>query len=224
MPLNLPVRLQITQQLGEGPEGQQFHIFGEHGEETAHEESCHMFRRVLAFQRAGEFGEAVGDLARDFRADAAGVQRERIGPDGAQQVARFAVQQALQRQAEAGGIGEGQVLAAHACPVRVEADGVAYVHYEQKGGRPSATFFSQCARIALGLRVGLQHMVSKPLVPRTPVAGLQRFALARPSALKGRFIRPTRSLPAWSPARSSHAVEVDVVLGLVYARDVFSKQ
>jgi hypothetical protein len=68
--------------------GQQADIFGKHREQAAHKELRDVVWVVLVgLERPGECGELSGDFARDFRAAAGRVERERVEPDGAEPVA-----------------------------------------------------------------------------------------------------------------------------------------
>ena len=94
---------------------QQAHIFGKHGEQAAHEELGDQFGVVAGLlQAAGEFGQAVGDLAGDAGGFAAGVQAQRVGPDAAQALADLRLAQVLQRDAVAARVRERDVGAAGA--------------------------------------------------------------------------------------------------------------
>ena len=64
----------FTQQLLEPLFRQKTDILCEHGEEAAHEEFRNLLGVVLAFQTAGDAGEALGDVAGDFGAAFGGIE------------------------------------------------------------------------------------------------------------------------------------------------------
>lgn len=96
----------VGQEGGELALGQEVHVLGEHGEDAAHQEMRHLFRRVVALQPARDGGEAFGDLARDAGGLTRRVQRLGLGPDRLQPGDDVGVSQVLQPDAETLAVGE----------------------------------------------------------------------------------------------------------------------
>jgi len=81
-------------------------VVREQGEDAAHQEARDRLRRVPgALERAGQLGERGGDIAADPRLVARGIEREGIGPDGAERRELRLVQR-LQVDAIRGRLGE----------------------------------------------------------------------------------------------------------------------
>lgn len=69
---DLRIAFHFRQQVFEGPFGKELHVFGEHGENRAHEEGEDVLgRESRTFQRAGQFGQGVRDFARHAGGSAA---------------------------------------------------------------------------------------------------------------------------------------------------------
>ncbi len=136
-----------------GPE--EVDVFGEEGEDAAHQERRHGFGRVILFERSGEIGEERGDLAGDTGRDAAGVERERVEPDGAQAVSDGLVFELLKQDAVGERVGERDVGFAGAGKVGEDLDGVADVHDDQEG-RPAIGGGERLC-VLLGLIAGAEH-------------------------------------------------------------------
>ena len=153
--------------------GEQADVFGEHGEQAAHEELRDIVRVVfVGFERFGEFGELCGDFAGDFGAAAGRVERERIGPDrrggvrecfrrrGAASLMRWFADRG--RDVGAAGLGE----------LGVEIDRVADIDDDEE--RRAGFVGGECAGVLLGLAAGAEEGV----VPGGGAAGAVAFLAA----------------------------------------------
>jgi hypothetical protein len=121
----------------------------------------HVVRRVAGgLQAFGQLGQLGGHLARDAGAGAAGVQAQRVGPQGFQALADGGVGQLLQPDAVAARVGERGVGGAGAGELGVQLDDVAHVHHHHKGR--AALRGRQRAGVVLGLGAGAQEGVVKP--------------------------------------------------------------
>jgi hypothetical protein len=141
--------------------GQQAHVLGKHAEQAARQKAGHVVRRVAGgLQALGQLGQLGGHLARDAGAGAAGVQAERVGPQGFQALADGGVGQLLQPDAVAARVGERGVGGAGAGELGVQLDDVAHVHHHHKGR--AALRGRQRAGVVLGLGAGAQEGVVKP--------------------------------------------------------------
>ena len=144
------------QQVAEAVLRQQAHVFGEHGEQAAHQELRHRVRCVAAaFQRLGKVGQLRRDLAGDACGFAAGVQRQRIQPEAAQAVQDLRLAQVVERDAVAARVREWHVAAAAAAELGIQLDAVAHVHHHQEWR--AALGCRQGAGIVLRLRMRAQH-------------------------------------------------------------------
>ncbi len=144
--------------------GQQAHVFGKHAEQTAGQKGAHGGGRVAGgFQAFGQVGQLGGDLAGDARADARGVEAERVGPQRVQSRADGGVGQLLQADAVAARVGKGGVGGAAAAEFGVELDDVAHVHHHHKGraafgrGQGAGVVFGLLAGFEQGFVKGLRH-------------------------------------------------------------------
>ena len=150
------------EQVAEAVGREQADVFGEHGEQAAHQELGDAVGGVAGvFEAAGEFGELRGDRAGDARGLAAGIERERVEPDAAQAFADGRVAQVVERDAVAARVGEGRVGGARARELRVQLDAVADVHDDHERRAPFGR--GQGAGVALGLAAGAQEGVVEAL-------------------------------------------------------------
>ena len=140
-------------QVAEAVTGQQFHVFGEHGEQAAHQELGDGFGAVVVgFEALGEFGQLRGDLAGDARRLTAGIERERVGPDLTQTFAQFRLAQIVQRDAMAARVGKRRVGRTGAREFGVQLDAVADIHHHHErraafiGGQRAGVLLGLCAR------------------------------------------------------------------------------
>ena len=162
----LGVSAQAFEQAGEAVLGQQLDILGKHGEERAHEEGGDTGGVVsAAFQRLREASEVLRDLAGDAGAAARGIERERIEPREAQQVADGGIGEAFERDAVTAGIGERHVSAAGAGELGINLDGVADVDDEEQ--RRTSLAGGQGAGVLFGLPESAEH----GFVPRGGATG-----------------------------------------------------
>lgn len=79
--------VEAGEQRGEAVGREKMDVLGEEGKDAAHEEWRHHFSGVIFLKRAGEVGEVRSDIPGDAGGDAAGVEGERVGPDGPEAVA-----------------------------------------------------------------------------------------------------------------------------------------
>jgi hypothetical protein len=84
-------------------------VFGEEGEDAAHEEWRHGFFGVILFEGSGKAGEMPGNVACDAGGDMAGVEGERVKPNGAKAVAYGLARQFLELNAVGEGIRERDI-------------------------------------------------------------------------------------------------------------------
>ena len=103
--------------------GQQADILGKEREQAAHQEMGDEIGGVAGLlERSGQLGELGGDLARDLRRAAAGVEGERLGPDQPQPLADLCLGQVAELDPMGPRVGEGNVRAALAGEVREQLD------------------------------------------------------------------------------------------------------
>ena len=146
---------QRRQKFGEAVWREEVDVFGEEGEDAAHQERRDGFGGVILFERAGEVGEVPGDVARDAGGDAAGVEGERVEPDGAETVADELGFELFEPDAVSKGIGERDVRLPGARKIGEELDGIADIHHHQEG-RP-ALGSGERFGVLLGLIAGAEH-------------------------------------------------------------------
>ena len=152
----------FQQQVAEAVARQQLHVFGEHGEQAAHQELRDRLGAVAGrFQATRQGGEPRGNLAGDAGGFATGVERERVGPDRAQARADLFLAQLVERDAVAARVGERRVGGAGAAELRIQLDAVAHVHHQQE--RRAALAGRQRAGVLLGLAACAQHRVVEAL-------------------------------------------------------------
>nr|WP_293846939.1 hypothetical protein [Sphingopyxis sp.] len=96
-----------------------------------------------------------GNLAGDARGFLRRVEAERVGPDRAKAGADIFTPQIVERDAEAGSIGELGVLLTRAAEIGIDIDAVADIGDEQEG-RPTV-IDRQRLCIAFGLPARLDH-------------------------------------------------------------------
>ena len=159
----------LAQQLLEPLFRQQADILCEHGEEAAHEELCDLLGVVLAFQAAGDAGEALGDVAGDLGAAFGGIEGVRGAPDRAQAVSDGPVAQTFQRDGIAAPIRELGVVLPLAGEVSVDLDHVTDIDDEDEG-RP-AVLLRQRAGVVLRLPLGGAHHLVPPSCTASGRAG-----------------------------------------------------
>jgi hypothetical protein len=106
--------------------GQESHVLGKHGEETALEKPGDGLGLVaIGFEGLRELGEAGGDVAGDLGSFLAGIERVGIGEDEAQALANLRLVEIGEEDAVVFRIGESLVASAGAGELGVEVDGVA---------------------------------------------------------------------------------------------------
>ena len=146
---------QTRQEVGEAVWREKVDVFGEEGEDAAHQERRDGFGGVILFERAGEVGEVPGHVAGDAGGDAAGVERERVEPDGAETVADELGFELFEPDAVSEGIGEGNVGLPGARKVGEELDGIADIDHDQE--RRPAFRGGEGLGVLLGLIAGAEH-------------------------------------------------------------------
>lgn len=142
------------QQRGKALVGQQDHVFGKHGKQTAHEEVRHGLAVMpLLFERAPRPGQKIGDVARDLGGLFGGVDAQRLVPNGAQAFKDLGLAQVAKADLIAAAVGELRVAMTGEREIGPNLQGLADVHDEQEG-RP-AVFFGHRARVFVRLPLGL---------------------------------------------------------------------
>jgi hypothetical protein len=138
---------------------QQLHVFGEHGEDAADEETRHALAvHPPPLQRRRELGQPLGHLARDHAAAHGRVQRLGTLPHGAQEL-DVVVALPQRAQVDAPRRVHAAVVAAPAVPHQQRAP---HVHHHQVRRRP----VRHVARVPLGLPVRHPQARSSPPRPR----------------------------------------------------------
>jgi hypothetical protein len=171
-----------------------------------------------SFQALGELGQLGGHLARDAGADARRVERERVGPQGAQPRADGGIGQLRQADAVAARIGKRGVGGAAAGELGIKLDHVAHIDHHHK--RRAALSGGQGAGVVLGLLAGFEQGTVKRLA-RRHAAGLGRDAglelLALPHKMPALVaIDPPGAAGAVAMAEGDRALEL--VMRLVAGR------
>lgn len=143
---------ELGEEVVKGIFGEEADVLGEHGEETALEETGDGFRIVAVAFEAFAAGEAVGDVAGDLGGFFGGIEGMGIGPDEAEAIADLGPPQIGEGDAVAARIGEALVMAAGAGELGVKVEGVADVADDEEGR--AAVLAGQGGDVAAGLVVG----------------------------------------------------------------------
>ena len=152
---------QAFEQVGEAVAHEQPDILGKHGEEAAHQEGGGLVGGMpVGFERYGERGEVVGNLAGDACAALGGVEFQGLEPELPQAFADIGAFEVAKENTVTAGSGKRDVGSAGAGKLGVEFDGVADIDHNQK--RRATLLGRQRADVLLGLAAGTQHGV----VPR----------------------------------------------------------
>jgi hypothetical protein len=162
-------------------------VFGEDGEDTAHGEWGYGGGGVILFQRAREVGE-MPSVTGDAGGDAAGIEGQRVEPDGAEAIANGLKFELVEGDAVGEGVGKRNVGFAGAGKVGEELDGMADVDDDEEG-RP-AFGGGKGFRVLLGLVAGAEHgFVPAGSAANTGASSMRQFeeeaGLGRGAALLG---------------------------------------
>jgi hypothetical protein len=114
---------------------------------------------VILFERSGRRGEVAGHVARYTGGDAAGIERQRVDPDGPQAIADERCIEVFQLDAVSARIGEGNISLTGARKVGEKFDGIAHINDDQKG-RPAIGSGQR-----LGVLFGLVSCAEHGLIP-----------------------------------------------------------
>lgn len=128
-------------------------VFGEGGEDAAHEESSDTGGLVVAFQVFGEGGELSGDFAGDAGTEAGGIEGGRVEPNCAEAVANGGRGEFVEENSVGVFVWELGVVFAREGEVGVEFQAVADVDDDEEG-RPAV---SDGFGVELGLVAGGEH-------------------------------------------------------------------
>jgi len=187
-------------------------VLGEHGEQAAHEEHRHVFRRMsLRLQRLRHGREAFGDGAGHLGRFARWVERQRIAPDRSYERARLRLAQVFEIDAERAPVGKLVVGFPVAAKIGVDLEAMADVADDDE--RRRFVVLRQEAHIILRLPARVEHQHVPGALGAAPPARL-RLAAEQVDRAGNRLVaaRPLARLLGFED-KAIALVEVDAPIG-----------